>query len=287
MSNFKCPHCSRAITLSLASPGEQVSCPECNFIFPSPPPIGTIRNATTDATTGNSTTPPIATMPPDFFPDLNTPPPLPSPEIPAFDFARKESQPTSSEWMGNAAISAAKIGAFTLLLIIALGLVSVGVWKAVNVIANLQNQVSSPSGQKYHCPRCGRTAPANVDVCANCGFEFEPVDNQDDSYQAPKQSHIENDSYQTPNKTYSTARKTTRVTITAGDVIIVDDKNGISSVEIQCNDGTIIEADWERNSTNEFGYNIYEPTVNKTTNRLAVMILARKVIANYLNGEYR
>ena len=30
---------------------------------------------------------------------------------------------------------------------------------------------------KYHCPACGARAPAEVDACASCGFEFEPVDN--------------------------------------------------------------------------------------------------------------
>jgi hypothetical protein len=31
--------------------------------------------------------------------------------------------------------------------------------------------------KKYHCPACGVRAPAEVDACANCGFEFAPIDN--------------------------------------------------------------------------------------------------------------
>jgi len=33
------------------------------------------------------------------------------------------------------------------------------------------------SPTRYHCPACGVRAPAEVDACANCGFEFAPVDN--------------------------------------------------------------------------------------------------------------
>ena len=36
---------------------------------------------------------------------------------------------------------------------------------------------SDLQGKRYHCPACHVKAPAEVDTCANCGFEFEPVDN--------------------------------------------------------------------------------------------------------------
>jgi len=55
---------------------------------------------------------------------------------------------------------------------------------------------------------------------------------------------------------------------------------------VECNNGLTIDADWKRNALNEFGYEIYEPEVNITTDKLSVMILARVVIASYLNGEY-
>ena len=48
----------------------------------------------------------------------------------------------------------------------------------------------------------------------------------------------------------------------------------------------MIDADWKRNAFNDFGYDIYEPTVSEDTNRLAVMTLTRGVIASYLRGEY-
>ena len=83
-----------------------------------------------------------------------------------------------------------------------------------------------------------------------------------------------------------TGKKITKVTIEAGDVVITDDEDGISNVEISCNNGLVIDADWKRNSSNDFGYDINEPEVNMDYNRFAVMIIARGVIANYLRGEY-
>lgn len=83
-----------------------------------------------------------------------------------------------------------------------------------------------------------------------------------------------------------TGKKLTKVTVEAGDVVITDDEDGISNVEISCNNGLIVNADWKRNPSNDYGYDIYEPTVNMDYNRLAVMVIARSVIANYLRGEY-
>lgn len=79
----------------------------------------------------------------------------------------------------------------------------------------------------------------------------------------------------------------TKVTVKAGDVTITDrEDDGLSHIKIECNNGLIIEADWERNFANDFGYDIYEPEVNMDYNRLAIMITARSVIANYLKGQY-
>jgi len=81
--------------------------------------------------------------------------------------------------------------------------------------------------------------------------------------------------------------KVTKVTVKAGDVTITDrEDDGLSHIKIECNNGLIIEADWERNFANDFGYDIYEPEVNMDYNRLAIMITARSVIANYLKGQY-
>lgn len=289
--NFTCPTCYCSITLSSALPGEQVCCPECNYLFASPPPVGTIRDATDCQTTGLSSSvsanAPAGTIPPNFFADLNAPPPLPAPEIVSFDNTKKKLSPTPSAQMGAVAFLLGKIGAFIFLVIIVIGVVSVGIWKAKDAIAGLQNQISLTSDKKYHCPACGVTAPATVDVCASCGFEFEPVENHGDNNPAspPADSIVKNLGNRIKDG-LRIGKKTTRVTITAGDAIIIDDKNGMSSVEIQYNDGTVIEANWQRNSANEFGYDIYPPKVNRSTNRLAVMISARSVITNYLNGKY-
>ena len=81
--------------------------------------------------------------------------------------------------------------------------------------------------------------------------------------------------------------KTKIVEIGAGKATITDKKgNGYSHVKIECNNGLVIDADWQRNSFNDFGYDIYEPTVSMDYNRLAVMATARGVIASYLRGEY-
>jgi len=81
--------------------------------------------------------------------------------------------------------------------------------------------------------------------------------------------------------------KVTRATVQAGDAIITDrEDTGLSHLKLTCNNGLVINCDWERNSYNDFGYDIYEPSVSRDYNRLAVMILARGVIANYLKGKY-
>ena len=79
---------------------------------------------------------------------------------------------------------------------------------------------------------------------------------------------------------------TIEVEIGTGTAFITDKPEGTSHVKIECNNGLIIDADWERNAYNEFGYDIYEPVVNMDYNRLAVMVIARGVIVEYLNGGY-
>ena len=223
--DFTCPTCSCTITLNSALPGEQICCPECNYLFASPPPIGVT----------NDLTAPAETLAPEIYQTLNAPPPLPVPESPLLGTVRMQikSTPTNEVDLSDVAFSIAKIGACALLLIIVVGVVIFSIRKAVVLFSDTQNEVS-------------------VSV----------------------QNIIENN------------RNRTRVRIDAGDVIIVDDKARMSSVEIQCNNGLIITADWQRNPYNEFGYNIFKPKVNRTTNETVVMILARRVIANYLNGEY-
>ena len=81
-------------------------------------------------------------------------------------------------------------------------------------------------------------------------------------------------------------KKVKKVKLSAGDATITDDVDGMSHIKVECNNGLTIDADWKRNALNEFGYDIYEPEVNITTEKLSVMILARVVIASYLNGEY-
>lgn len=85
---------------------------------------------------------------------------------------------------------------------------------------------------------------------------------------------------------WSSSRKRKTVQLKIGTATITDDEAGTSHVRVACNNGLVIDADWKRNPINEFGYDIYEPSVNQDYNRLAVMVTARGVIAAYLRGEY-
>ena len=83
-----------------------------------------------------------------------------------------------------------------------------------------------------------------------------------------------------------TGKKVIKAEVTAGNVTITDDEDGLSHVHIECNNGLEIDADWKRNPYNDFGYDIYEPVVNRDTSRMAIMLTSRAVIAAYLRGEY-
>jgi hypothetical protein len=93
---------------------------------------------------------------------------------------------------------------------------------------------------------------------------------------------------ETGQKVFSTisGKKVKTVQLKAGEATITDDTSGISHVRIKTNNGLTIDADWKRNPINEYGYDIYEPSVSMDYNRLAVMLTARSVIAAYLRGEY-
>jgi len=84
----------------------------------------------------------------------------------------------------------------------------------------------------------------------------------------------------------ATGKKVKTVQLKVGKATITDARSGTSHVRVECNNGLVINADWKRNGANEFGYDIYEPSVNQDTNRLVVMMTARGVIAAYLRGEY-
>ncbi|MFM8495837.1 MAG: hypothetical protein ACKOEM_09980 [Planctomycetia bacterium] len=77
-----------------------------------------------------------------------------------------------------------------------------------------------------------------------------------------------------------------RIKVGVGDVIITRKAQGLSHINIRCNNGLVIKADWQVNPLNDFGYDLYEPEVNQTTNRMAVMMTTRGIIAAYLRGEY-
>jgi hypothetical protein len=77
------------------------------------------------------------------------------------------------------------------------------------------------------------------------------------------------------------------VNVEAGKATITDrEDDDLSHLKMECNNGLVVECDWDRNPQSEFGYDIYEPTVSEDYNQLAVMILCRGVIAPYLRGEY-
>lgn len=83
-----------------------------------------------------------------------------------------------------------------------------------------------------------------------------------------------------------TGKKVKTVHVKVGKATITDAGSGVSHIRVECNNGLVIDADWKRNPANDFGYDIYEPSVNQDYNRLAVMMTARGIIAAYLRGEY-
>jgi len=89
-----------------------------------------------------------------------------------------------------------------------------------------------------------------------------------------------------PAVNFLTGTKVKKVTVGAGDAVITDKKEGLCHLKLECNNGLVIDVDWERNPYNDFGYDIYEPEINMDYNRLAIMMTARGVIASYLKGEY-
>lgn len=76
-------------------------------------------------------------------------------------------------------------------------------------------------------------------------------------------------------------KKVKTVHLEIGNPVVTDATSGMSHVRVECNIGLVIDADWRRNAANEFGYDIFEPSVNQDSNRLAVMMTARGIIAAY------
>ena len=82
--------------------------------------------------------------------------------------------------------------------------------------------------------------------------------------------------------------KTTRVTTGVGKVTIKESSWGTDYIKIRCNNGLVIEADWERDSNiSGFGYDLIDVRVNENYNKMAVYMTVRGCIVKYLNGEYR
>jgi hypothetical protein len=83
-----------------------------------------------------------------------------------------------------------------------------------------------------------------------------------------------------------TGSETKRYVLEAGVATFTINRNGPHHLHVVFNSGLIAEADWKENPLNEFGYDIYEPQVSQDINKLALMIMLRGIIANYLNGKY-
>lgn len=82
--------------------------------------------------------------------------------------------------------------------------------------------------------------------------------------------------------------KTTRVTTGVGKVTIKESSCGTDYIKIKCNNGLVIEADWERDSnTSGFGYDLIDVRVSESYNKMTIYMTVRGCIVKYLNGEYR
>lgn len=107
------------------------------------------------------------------------------------------------------------------------------------------------------------------------------------STQSPEPSETQSrQPLERPRRGFWSSTTTKTVQLKIGTATITDDPTGTSHVRVACNNGLVIDADWKRNAGNEFGYDIYEPSVSRDYNRLAVMMTARGIIAAYLRGEY-
>jgi len=107
------------------------------------------------------------------------------------------------------------------------------------------------------------------------------------STQSPEPSETQSrEPIERPRRGFWSSTKTKTVQLKIGTATITDTPTATSHVRVTCNNGLVIDADWKRNTGNEFGYDIYEPSVSRDYNRLAVMMTARGIISAYLRGEY-
>ena len=123
---------------------------------------------------------------------------------------------------------------------------------------------------------------AAVVVIAGLANAFRPP-----ATQSPEPSETQaTEPIERPRRGFWSSSKTKTVQLKIGTATITDYPAATSHVRIACNNGLVIDADWKRNAGNEFGYDIYEPSVSRDYKRLAVMMTARGIIAAYLRGEY-
>ncbi|MDB4864648.1 hypothetical protein OAI33_15285 [Pirellulaceae bacterium] len=58
------------------------------------------------------------------------------------------------------------------------------------------------------------------------------------------------------------------------------------SLHYEGSDGLVLECDFKRGGSTDYGYDLSEPTVNRTMSKLAAFAIARGIIKNFLDGEY-
>ena len=77
-----------------------------------------------------------------------------------------------------------------------------------------------------------------------------------------------------------------RFSVTAGDVVVTHKPVGLNHIQIKCNNGLVIDSDWQLNAASEYGYDLYDVDVSRDYNKVAVFITLRGILAAYLRGEY-
>jgi hypothetical protein len=115
---------------------------------------------------------------------------------------------------------------------------------------------------------------------------YEPGSNSRSQPSTSKQKQFSGSTSPTGLVAAITGAQTKRVQLEAGVATFTINRNGPHHLHVVFNSGLIADADWKENSLNDFGYDIYEPQVSQVTNKLALMIMLRGIIANYLNGKY-
>ena len=156
------------------------------------------------------------------------------------------------------------ICAGSLILIILIVVIVIVVKKAGKGFNDMQEQVADSVGN----------------IAENVAKNIEERNQGDEVVETPKPSS------RPPARTLSSSKQTIRL---RDGTVEIEGKGGYGewcSLHYERSDGLVLECDFKRGGITEFGYDLTEPTVNRTMPKLAAFLIARGIIKNFLDGEY-